>query len=172
MPNQPDQAVSNQTGPTSRHLGGVRAVALFEAGKGLLALLAGSGLLMLWNSNVQTVGNELLRHLHLNPGRMHDNVLWEALTSTSHDHLHFLAIGVLCYALVRFAEAAGLWLDQRWAEWLGVLSGGIYVPFEVRELLLRPGWISITMLILNVVIVGYLALHLYRRRQAQRGETH
>ena len=152
----------------SQHLLGVRAVALLEAGKGLLALLAGSGLLLLWNANLQALGDELLRHLHLNPGRLHGNVLWQALTSASHDHLHLLAIGVLCYALLRFVEATGLWLDRRWAEWLGVLSGGIYVPFEVRELLLRPGWLTLTLLALNVLIVGYLVLRLSRRRSRQR----
>jgi uncharacterized membrane protein (DUF2068 family) len=146
----------------------VRAVALLEAGKGLLALLAGSGLLLLWNADLQTLGDELLRHLHLNPGRLHGNVLWQALTSSSHDHLHLLALGVFCYALLRFTEATGLWLDQRWAEWLGVISGGIYVPFEVRELLHRPGLLSFTLLALNVLIVGYLAVRLARRRNRQR----
>jgi len=157
-----------QPPPAGKDLGGVRAVALLEAGKGLLALMAGSGLLLLWNANLQTVGDELLRHLHLNPGHMHGNVLWQALTSTSNFHLHLLAIGVICYALLRFTEATGLWFDRRWAEWLGVLSGGIYVPFEVRELLLRPGWISLTLLALNVLIVGYLALRLSRQRNRQR----
>lgn len=152
-------------------LAGVRAVALFEAGKGLLALLVGSGLLLFWNADLQTVGNELLRHLHLNPGRMHDDVLWHVLTTASHDHLHLVALGVLCYAMLRFVEAGGLWYDQRWAEWLGVLSGGIYVPFEIRELLVRPGSLSASLLTLNILIVGYLALRLSQRRRNRRCET-
>ncbi len=151
--------------PANNHLGGVRTIALLEAGKGLLALIVGSGMLLLWNADLQDVGKELLRHLHLNPGRMHDDVLWHALTSTSHNHMHLLALGVLCYSSLRFVEAGGLWYDRLWAEWLGVLSGGIYVPFEVRELLLRPGLLSISLLTLNVLIVGYLALRLLWRRR-------
>ena len=156
-----------QTSLSQKRLKGVRAVAIFEAGKGLLALVAGSGLLLLWNDGLQAVSKNLLRHLHLNPGRKHGNVLWEALASTSPGHLHLIAIGVLCYALVRFVEAGGLWYDRRWAEWLGVLSGGIYVPFEVRELLLQPGALSITLLSLNMLIVFYLArrLRLSKRRR-------
>ena len=147
-----------------RLINGVRAVALFEAGKGVLALLAGSGLLMLWDTDVQVMSDRLLRHLHLNPGRLHGNVLWQALTTSDGSSLRLLAFGVLCYALLRFIEAIGLWFERRWVEWLGVLSGGIYVPFEVREMLLRPGLLSVTLLLLNVLIVGYLALCLHRRR--------
>lgn len=150
---------------SGKYFFGVRTVALLEAGKGLIALLVGSGLLLLWNADLQTVGDELLRHLHLNPGRLHGNVLWRAMTSDSLGHLHLLALGVLCYAFVRFAEAIGLWFDRRWAEWLGILSGSIYVPFEVREFLFQPGLLSISLLALNVLIVGYLALCLSRRHQ-------
>ena len=154
-----------QTVLPGKPLGGVRAVAMLEAGKGLLALVAGSGLLLLWNDDLQAIGNNLLRHLHLNPGRTQDHVLWEALTSTSQDHLHLIAVGVLCYALVRFIEAGGLWHDRRWAEWLGVLSGAIYVPFEVRELILWPGLLSVGLLSLNALIVAYLALRLSKKRR-------
>ena len=153
--------------PTRKHLGGVRAIAMLEAGKGLLALVAGSGLLLLWDADLQALGNNLLRHLHLNPGRKYANVLWEALTSAAHDHLHLIAIGVLCYALVRFIEAGGLWHERRWAEWLGALSGGVYVPLEVRELLLRPGLPSLILLTMNVFIVVYLARRLLQKNRGR-----
>ncbi|MCZ7627423.1 MAG: DUF2127 domain-containing protein [Candidatus Methylomirabilis sp.] len=39
------------------------------------------------------------------------------------------------YASVRFVEAYGLWLERRWAEWFAAVSGGIYIPFEIYELL-------------------------------------
>lgn len=153
---------------TARKLGVVRTIALLEAGKGLLALLAGSGLLLLWNVNLQEAGDELARHLHLNPGRLHGSVLWQALTNSGNDQLHHLALGVLCYAMIRFTEATGLWFDRRWAEWLGVFSGGIYIPFEISELLHRPGLLSLTLLTLNVLIVVYLSLRLVRRRSREQ----
>ncbi len=162
------QAKDDQPTFIASQLRGVRTIALLEAGKGLMALLAGSGLLLLWDANLQTVGDELLRHLHLNPGRLHGNILWKAMTSTSIGHLHLLAVGVLCYTLLRFTEAAGLWLDRRWAEWLGVLSGGVYVPFEIRELWHRPGLLSFTLLALNLLIVGVLARRLARRSHRQQ----
>lgn len=158
----------NRHHPPRRTISGVRAVALFEASKGVAALLVGSGLLILWDSDVQAAGDQLLRHLHLNPGRLHGNILWQALTAPDGATLHLLAVGVLCYALLRFVEATGLWLERRWAEWLGVLSGGIYVPLEIRELLRQPGVLSVALLSINVLIVGYLALCLMRRRHNEQ----
>lgn len=158
----------NRHHPPRKTLSGVRTIALFEASKGVIALVAGSGLLLLWDSDVQAAGEKLLRHLHLNPGRLHGNVLWEALTTSDGITLKLLAAGVLCYALLRFVEAAGLWLERRWAEWLGALSGGIYVPLEIRELIRQPGVLSVALLLINLLIVGYLALCLKRRRHNER----
>jgi uncharacterized membrane protein (DUF2068 family) len=157
----------NRHNPPRKTISGVRAIALFEASKGVVALLAGSGLLLLWNSDIQAAGDKLLRHLHLNPGRLHGNVLWKALTTSDGITFKLLAAGVLCYALLRFVEAAGLWLERRWAEWLGVLSGGIYVPLEIRELIRQPGILSVALLLVNILIVGYLALCLKNQGRSE-----
>lgn len=138
---------------------GLRAVAAFEASKGVIALLAGSGLLMLGHGGAQTALDGLARHLHLNPGKQHGGVVWSALQGAE-SHLLLIAFGVLAYAAVRFTEAFGLWNGRRWAEWFGVASGLIYVPFDLLELLRRPGLVSVAMLALNLLIVGYLARHL------------
>lgn len=51
---------------------------------------------------------------------------------------------------------------------LGVLSGGVYIPFELRHLLHLPGIISAAVLVANVLIVVFLAHRLWRRRVAIR----
>jgi uncharacterized membrane protein (DUF2068 family) len=147
--------------------GGLRAVATFEASKGALALLAGSGLLLLWHTDAQAAADALARHLHLNPARLHGGVIGEALESAS-AHLRWIALGSLAYAGVRFTEAYGLWRERTWAEWFGVVSGLVYVPFDVVEIARRPGLPSFAMLALNLLIVGYLVRRLAVPRRAQR----
>lgn len=134
-------------------------MATFEAAKGALALCAGSGLLMLWHTDAQAVGDALARHLHLNPGKQQGGVLWSAIQGAE-THLRWIAVGVLSYAILRFTEAFGLWYGRAWAEWFGVVSGAIYLPFDLLELVREPGLISVAMLALNLLIVGYLARHL------------
>jgi uncharacterized membrane protein (DUF2068 family) len=60
-----------------------------------------------------------------------------------------------------------LWRQRRWAEWLAVISGAIYIPFEVYELLERVSWLSLAALLVNVFIVGIMMNALIRRHRAQ-----
>ncbi len=43
-------------------------------------------------------------------------------------NLQALLLAAVGYALVRFEEAYGLWNERTWGEWLGALSGALYVP--------------------------------------------
>ena len=68
---------------------------------------------------------------------------------------------------MRLAEAYGLWWGHRWAEWLAVASGAIYVPIEIYEILHRVSWVKVGALIANIGIVAYIGWALWQRRQAE-----
>lgn len=143
---------------------GIRAVALLEGAKGAVVLLAGFGLFSLIHHDVQRFAEILVTHAHLNPasrtprvfiafaGRLDDARLWQ------------LAAGAMAYSAVRLIEAYGLWYGRRWGEAFAAASGAVYVPFELRELVHRPGALSLALLVLNVGIVGYMLYSLRRRR--------
>jgi uncharacterized membrane protein (DUF2068 family) len=76
-----------------------------------------------------------------------------------------LVVIATAYIAIRFLEAYGLWYERAWGEWLGALSAGLYVPFEVRHLLHRPSFISAAVLAGNAFVVGFLAYQLWRRRK-------
>jgi uncharacterized membrane protein (DUF2068 family) len=101
-------------------------VAVFEALKGALALLAAGGLFYLIPRDLRHIAVELVGRLHLNAGKGYPDVFNRILEDTSNAQLWLIGALVLVYAAVRFAEAYGLWLERRWAEWLAALSGGIY----------------------------------------------
>ncbi len=52
---------------------------------------------------------------------------------------------------------------KTWAEWLGALSGALYIPLELAHLAHRPGAINAGVLLANVVVVGFLAFQLWMR---------
>jgi uncharacterized membrane protein (DUF2068 family) len=141
---------------------GLRAVATLEAVKGLVVLLAGFGAFALIHHDVQAVAESLVRHSHLNPARHIPRIFLSAAGKMTDARLWMLAAGALAYSAVRFAESWGLWRARRWAEWLGALSGGIYVPFEVVSLFARPTPLKAVTLLANVAIVAYLAVLLTR----------
>ena len=149
---------------------GLRTVALFEAAKGLLVLVAGSGLLLLVHQDVEAVAERLLEHLHLNPAHHYPQIFLQIATGATPTGLRLIALGALLYSLIRLTEAAGLWHDKRWAEWLGVVTGLVYVPFEVLALVRRLSIGPIVALVANIGIVAYLAWALARRQQAKKNE--
>ena len=51
----------------------------------------------------------------------------------------------LAYAIVEWAEAVGLWLEKRWAEYLTVLATTGFLPLEVHELVKRVTALRIEM---------------------------
>ena len=68
------------------------------------------------------------------------------------------------YIALRWIEAAGLWLGKVWGEYLGALSGGIYIPFEMLHLIHAPSLMNGFIVLLNVTIVGYLVYVLFDRK--------
>ena len=79
--------------------------------------------------------------------------------------LWLLAIGATVYAAVRIAEGYGLWLDREWAEWLGAVSGLIYVPFELYALAKGVTPLKLATLGINLLVVAVLSDALWRRRR-------
>lgn len=147
---------------TEPRLTGVRGVAIFEAAKGGLVLLAGLGLLSLIHRDLQAFAEQCVARLHLNPARHMGRILLDAATRLNEPRLLLLAFLALLYASVRFVEAYGLWHGRRWAEWFAVASSGVYVPLEMYELSQGFTWLKLFMLATNLAIVVYLGAVLRR----------
>ena len=146
----------------------LRAVALFEAFKGALVLAAGCGLLALFHGDAQGFADALVGRLHLNPAKNTPRVFLQLLENISNSQLWLLAGFAAMYATLRFIEAYGLWRGRRWAEWLAALSGGIYVPVEIYELMRGVSWIKVAALLLNAAVVAYMGYTLWVSRKKAR----
>lgn len=150
---------------TQRADRGTRIVALFEAAKGLLVLLAGCGVLSLLHRDAQAVAEDVVLHFHLNPSSRYPHVFLQLMNDISNKQLWMLAAVAFAYAGVRLIEAYGLWRQRAWAEWFAVASGSIYIPMELYELLSGVSWIKAATLAVNLAIVGYMAYVLRQQRR-------
>jgi uncharacterized membrane protein (DUF2068 family) len=147
---------------------GIRVIALFEGAKGLLVMLVGFGLLELVHRDLHLAAEQIVRHLHMNPARHYPMIFIDAVNHLTDGELWAMAFSALFYSVARFAEAVGLWLERQWAEWFGVLTGGMYIPVELFELLRGITWPKVIVLFVNAVIVAYLAHVLYRSGQQHK----
>jgi uncharacterized membrane protein (DUF2068 family) len=156
-----------QSSRTSR---GVRAVALAEAIKGALVLVAGFGLLSLVHHDVRALAEHLVGWLHLDPHKKYPALFLDAASRVTDARLVGVAALALCYAVMREIEAYGLWHERRWAEWFALVSGGIYLPIEIYELLHHATWMKGLALAINLVIVAYMGFVIWRNSHSH--ESH
>lgn len=143
----------------------IKAVALIEAFKGAVVLMAASGLLLLIHRNVHALAAKLIEHLHLNPASHYPQIFLDATSNLHDSRLVLLAVGAGAYALIRFVEAYGLYGEKAWAEVLAAVSGAIYVPFELADLFPRPSWHGALLLALNLFVVALMVGALLQRRK-------
>ena len=136
-------------------LAGLRAVATFEAVKGIAVLVLMLVLLAV-HKHVEDLAWDLLFHLHIDPDHRFAEAFLKAATKLSDTRIWTIAGAALVYATVRFTEAWGLWHRRVWAEWFALLSGTLYLPWEIMKLAEHKNWEHAAVLGLNVVIVLYM----------------
>jgi uncharacterized membrane protein (DUF2068 family) len=149
---------------------GLRAIALFEAAKGIVAMIASFVLFSIRNSDLTKVAAGMTNFLRLDPDGWFARRIAEFFGGLNPQYIEVLFVAVLLYAVLRFVEAYGLWRLRAWAQWLGIVSGAIYIPIEIYDIIIRPSWFGAGILILNSAIVAYLFY--FRHEQKHDEEIH
>ncbi len=153
------------------HIKGVRTVATLEFTKGIIVFLAGLGVFTMRHKDIWGVTESFLEFFHVNPLHHYVGVFVDLVYRISDVRLWKLGVVAAVYVILRFIEAYGLWYIRPWAEWLAIASGSIYIPFEVADMMRKPDWFRLLIIIVNVGIVLYmlmLRLEAAKKRGAAR----
>jgi uncharacterized membrane protein (DUF2068 family) len=147
------------------HKYGLRTVAVVEAVKGAAVIALCLVLLTLLHKNLDSVVDHLTEFLRLNPDSRVADWFYDLADRTTGRGI-WTAVGVgLVYSAGRFVEAYGLWNELHWAEWFAVISGAVYVPFEVVAVIDHPHWIRFAVLNGNLLVVCYIVWILVENRR-------
>ncbi len=146
----------------------LRSIALLETIKGLLALAAAAGLLSLRHTDLHAATDAFLLRHGINPEVHYMRLFIEGVAKATNHHAGQIAAFGALYGLVRLVEGYGLWFGKHWAEWFAVISTAIYLPLEFHHLFRRPTWVSVAIIVFNLVLIVYLAKLLLQ----QRAERH
>lgn len=134
---------------------GLRTVAVFEASKGAL-VVALAIILIAVRGQIEDYTEDFLYSLHLDPDRRFSRMAMQAASQLSDARSWIVFLAAAAYSAVRFVEAWGLWHRRIWAEWFALLSGTLYLPWEIMKVAERATWERIGVLIINVSIVLYM----------------
>lgn len=148
---------------------GLRAVAGFEALKGIGVILLGV-ILVAVHQHAEDFAESLMFHLHMDPDKRFTQAVLNAAWHVSDARLWTIVLAVMAYAAVRFVEAWGLWNRRVWAEWFALLSGTMYLPWEILKLIDHVNWEHIAVLVINLTIIGYMLMIRFRPNLMQEVE--
>jgi uncharacterized membrane protein (DUF2068 family) len=131
-------------------------IAAERAVRGLLLVGVGIYLLSQPNANLASLATRLARRVELDPdhGFVHHVIV--RIGALDRNQIALIGAGAIAYGLLEVVEGVGLWLRQRWAEWLTVIATSLLVPFEIYELIQRPSPLKAAGLAVNILIVLYL----------------
>ena len=152
----------------ARQLKALRAVATVEFVKGLVVLLAGFGILSLVHRDAWDVAESFLEWLHVSPDTRYAQVFLNLADQVTDSKLWGVAAAALAYSTLRFVEAYGLWFERAWAEWLALVSGAIYLPFEIYEIARRPDAVRVAIFVINLAVVLYMVYLRWNARVRER----
>ncbi len=70
-----------------------------------------------------------------------------------------ISLAVFLMGALALVQAWGLHLRRRWAEWLTIIATGLFIPFELYEVIKSITPFKAAALALNCAIVWYLVKH-------------
>jgi uncharacterized membrane protein (DUF2068 family) len=117
-------------------------------------------------SDFGRIADRWMRRLELDPHRPFLHRIVEHLHRVTPNEVKIFAVAALAYGALEIVEGVGLWLDLLWAEYLTVIATSLLVPLEVYELVRKPSLLKAAGILVNVLIVLYLARRLRRRLAA------
>jgi uncharacterized membrane protein (DUF2068 family) len=85
------------------------------------------------------------------------NLLIRLVPEVSRTTLSALTLVSAGYLALHVIEAGGLWLRWLWVEYLILIETAAFMPYEIYELVRRPTLFKGGILLVNLLIVAYLA---------------
>lgn len=151
MPSTPGPA------PAKRGVAGLYSVIGIKLGKALLLLGLAAGIFSLLGDDLRVESDRLARWLRQDPEDQFWLALADKLRAVTPAGIRWLASGTLMYSGLLFVESVGLVLRAGWAAWLAIGETAFFIPVEVVELVRQFRLGVLALLVVNLLIVVYLA---------------
>lgn len=131
-------------------------IGLLKLLKGAFFVALGFGLLQMLHRDLYLFALQAVEALHLDPDRLLIANLLDKVSLVTDHRLKQLSGLVFLYASLDFVEGVGLVLEKRWAEYFTLILTIALLPFEIFKLIHHPNHWTVSVLIVNILIVIYL----------------
>jgi uncharacterized membrane protein (DUF2068 family) len=138
-------------------------IGLFKLVKGVGLLILGVGLLKMLHRDVATVAEHWIEVLRVDPDNRFVHRALLKIFNVTPKQLKELSAGTFVYSAIFLTEGVGLLARKHWAEYMTLISTGLFIPLEVYEIYRHFTMLKVGVTVVNMAIVWYLAMRVKKR---------
>jgi uncharacterized membrane protein (DUF2068 family) len=140
-------------------------IAAFKLFKGLVLFAVGIGAVKLLRSDTAFEVYRWADIFRVDPDNRYIRHLLERIANLDDHKLRQLSVGTFFYSALLLTEGTGLLLRKHWAEYFTIIATSSLIPLEVYELTRRISSPRVLVLLLNIAVVIYLGIVVYRNQK-------
>jgi uncharacterized membrane protein (DUF2068 family) len=160
------QAEEKGRDPKSSHDRGLLLIGLFKLAKAIFFFGVGVGAIHLLHKDLEDEIMRLALKLRFDPESRLVSLLLDKVDLIDAHRLRQISVATFGYSALALTEGVGLLLEKVWAEYLTVILTASFLPWELYELTRRPDWFHLSLLLINLAVLGYLVWLLRRKKSS------
>jgi len=138
------------------HSRGLVTIGVFKLLKALVFFTIGVGALHFLNADLGDAITNTATALRFDPESHFVSVLLQKADMIDDHALKLVSIGTFAYSAIATVEGVGLLMEQTWAEYLTLIIGIAFLPWELVELIRHATLWRFGVIGANLAIVAYL----------------
>lgn len=153
------------------HDRGLLMIGLFKLAKAIFFFGLGFGAIHLLHKDL---GDEVMRiatMFKFDPESKIVTLLLDKVDLIDAHRLKQISLATFAYSALALTEGIGLMLEKVWAEYLTLTLTISFLPWELFELSRHPNWFRLSLLLINLAVLGYLVWLLKKKKEANSEVT-
>jgi uncharacterized membrane protein (DUF2068 family) len=146
---------------------GLRLIAAAKIVKGLVVAGLSLGVFNLVHKDLEAVARHFVQIARISPENHYVELMLEKLGVVDPATLRRLGILTAFDASIQLIEGLGLWFGAWWAEYLIVISTGLFIPDESLGTFRHFSWLRLGVLVVNLAMFAYVAQLVLKRHMAR-----
>jgi uncharacterized membrane protein (DUF2068 family) len=168
-PTEPAQAPEHPGAPAAvKAPFGLKLIAGAKIAKGAALACLSLGVFDMIHKDLTALALRFVQVARISPENKYVELGLEKLGLVEPATLVRLGMLSALYASIQLIEGLGLWFGAAWAEYMVVISTGLFVPEECLGLIHHPSWLRLALLVVNAAILVYVACVVWNRYRLRR----
>jgi uncharacterized membrane protein (DUF2068 family) len=142
---------------------GIKVLAGAKIAKGIALACLSLGVFDLIHKDLTALAERFVQIARISPENKYVELALEKLGVVEPSTLIRLGMLSALYASIQLIEGLGLWFGAAWAEYMVVVSTGIFVPEECIGIFHHPTWLRLAILVVNALILVYVVWIVWNR---------